>query len=598
MTNDLSRVVAQNPLEMQMISLRSIALVIYHLSFVVLIASCASQQPPPGGPADTTRPKIDTTMPHNRQLNVPRDTRIYFRFDRDVDRASFAQAFSIQPYLTGQVTYHWSGHDEVTVKLPEKLRDSTTYTVQLSRDLKSQRGNNLAFPIRITFSTGPFIDTGTLSGFLLNPISGPSPKASEVFIFSYDISTRNADTLNVSHTMPDLLTQPNDQGIWQLLSMKVGHRYRVFAVEDVYRNHLYDAGVDAFGVPTGDAILDSVAKGKFYIRMAPASDTIRPELLDAEALDSFHIRAHFSEAIDSNDVIASNFTLNGKPLAAAYRESPDKKPGQITLLTTSPLAVNQDDSVAVRKGSIHDLSHNPISDSAYTVDFTTPSSLRVMHPPTFISIGIRDSAVDQSTMPVIPIIFSDVVRRDSIESAIALLDSGKHAMRARLHWLDDSRVLISPTDSLLPNLLYMITLRTRGILSPIAAISGPVRDTLFRWRFRTIRTGDLAKLSGKIAIEDSFFTQNPAGALIVQAINTSSNELRQIALKHGELEFVFEGMREATYRVRAFFSRTGDPIYDAGSVLPWRFGVPTGDYPQLVSARMRWTTKNIDFEVR
>ncbi len=568
------------------------------LAFGSIIASCASQQPPPGGPTDTTRPKIDTTMPHDRQLNVPRDAKIYFRFDRDVDRASFAQAFSIQPYLNGQVTYHWSGHDEVTVKLPEKLRDSTTYTVQLSRDLKSQRGNNIALPIRITFSTGPFIDTGSLSGFLLTPIAGPAPKPSEIFIFAYDVSARNPDTLNVSRTMPDLLTQPNDQGVWQILSMKVGHRYRVFAVGDVYRKHVYDAGVDAFGVPAGDAVLDSALKTNFYIRMAPATDTIRPELSDAEVVDSFHIRAHFSEAIDSNDVLPQNFTIAGVPIIAVFRESPEKKPGQITLLTSVPLSPNRNDTLEVRKGSVHDLAHNPISDSAYKVDFSTPLTLRGAPAPAFVSIGIRDSALDQSTMPLIPLTFSDAVRRDSLEAAVTLLDTGKHPLKTKFQWLDDARVLLSPADSLVSNFLYTITLRTRGVLSPVAAIPGPARDTLLRWRFRTIKSGDLAKLSGKITIADSFFTQNPAGALVVQAINSATNEIRQVILKPGEREYLFDGIREASYRVRAYFSPTGSVVYDAGSVQPWRFGVPTGEFAQMVSARMRWTTKNIDFELR
>src|SRR5437764_1264372 len=81
---------------------------------------------------------------------------------------------------------HWSGHDEVSVELPERLRDSTTYTVQLSRDLKSRRGNQLASPFHLTFSTGPFIDTGSLAGFLLTPIVGPTLRPSDLFVFAYD----------------------------------------------------------------------------------------------------------------------------------------------------------------------------------------------------------------------------------------------------------------------------------------------------------------------------------------------------------------------------------------------------------------------------
>ncbi len=72
--------------------------------------------------------------------------------------------------------------------------------------------------------------------------------------------------------------------------MKVGHKYQVFACGDVYRNRVYDAGVDAFGIPAGDAVLDSAIKTGMYIRMSPPTDTIKPELQDVEVVDSFHLR--------------------------------------------------------------------------------------------------------------------------------------------------------------------------------------------------------------------------------------------------------------------------------------------------------------------
>jgi hypothetical protein len=133
--------------------------VIRHLSFVIvshlsliIIIGCAAQKPPPGGPEDKTPPEIDTTIPYTGQTNVPTDTRIEFRFDRDVDRASFQQSVSVTPYITGALRFHWSGYDQVNVEFPERLRDSTTYTVQLTRDLKSKRGNQLALPYcRIEF---------------------------------------------------------------------------------------------------------------------------------------------------------------------------------------------------------------------------------------------------------------------------------------------------------------------------------------------------------------------------------------------------------------------------------------------------------------
>ena len=563
-----------------------------------MLASCAAQAPPPGGPVDTTHPRIDTTIPYNRQLNVSTDKRLFFGFDRDVDKQSFQQAFSITPYLSGTPKFHWSGHDEVSVELPEKLRDSTTYTVQLTRDLKSRRGNNLLLPSRIMFATGPFIDTGSLSGFLLTSISGQVIKPSEIFIFAYDITVRNPDTLDLRHTPPDLLTQPNDQGIWQFLSMKIGHRYRVFAVADVYRNHVYDPGVDAFGVPTGDQFLDSTVKSNVFIRMSPMIDTIPPELQDEEVVDSFHVRAHFSEAVDSNSVRAGNFTIPGVPIIAAFRETPDRKPGQITLLTSTPLSANKDYTLEAKRDSVHDLGMNRVSDSAYKVTFTSPLSLRSPTPPKFLGIGIRDSALDVSTMPTIPVTFSDPPNHDSLSHSITLTDTGGRLVPIKFQWSDDARVYLTTTDSLMSNVLYTIRLRKGGIRSPIATIRDTAKDTTLRFRFRTVNPRDFGKLSGDITIADSFFTLNPSGALVVQVLQPPSSIIRQMVLPHGTKHYFFEQVPTGTFRVRAFFTRTGLPSYESGSVWPWKPGLPSGDYAKEVTTRPRWEMSKIDFEVR
>ena len=521
-----------------------------------------------------------------------------FGFDRDIDRASFIQAFSITPYLNGIPKYKWSGDARVTVELPERLRDSTTYTVQLSRDLKSRRNNNLSSPIRIMFSTGPAIDTGTLAGFLLMPIGGQTVKPSSVFIFAYDISVLNRDRLNFTHTPPDLITQPNDQGIWEFLAMKVGHRYRVMAVGDVYRNHVYDPGVDAFGVSAGDAILEQASTSNSYIRMSPATDTVKPELQDVEVVDSFHIRAHFSEAIDSNDVRASNFTLSNIPIVASFRESPDKRPGQITLLTSTPLVHDRSYMLTAHRDSVHDLAHNPVSDSAYTVKFNTPLVMHGASGPKLPMVGIVDSMRDISTTPSIPIAFSDAVDRTAIEHALELIDTGKRVVPIAFGWYDGAKVYIKPIDSLMSNVIYTLTFRTGNIHSPVALVPHDVKDTTLHFHFRTANVRDFGRISGDIAIQDSFFAQNPVGALVIQAINTRTNEQRSIVLKHGEKHFSFDALPPGNYRIRAYLNRDGKPVYDPGSVQLWRFGVPTGDFPKDLEVRPRWETKQVNFEVR
>ncbi len=457
----------------------------------------------------------------------------------------------------------------------------------------------MATPFLLTFSTGPLIDTGMLSGYLLTPINAPPMKPSGLFIFGYDITNpKRADTLNFAHTPPDILTQPNDQGVWQFLAMKVGHKYRVFAIGDVYRNKLYDAGVDSYGIPAGDAVLDSSVKTGVYIRMSPPTDTIKPEMQEVEVVDSFHIRVHFSESIRSGDIHAGNFILRGVPLVAAYRESPEKRPSQVTLLTAFALMPNHKYILEGIRDSIHDLAHNPLSDSAYIDTFTTPEELRSPTPPKFLSMDVRDSARDISQLPTFTISFSDAVNKDSAEHAFLLIDTGHHAVKTVVTWYDHARMYLQPADSLASNVFYTLENYTRRIQSPIPQIPGFVNDTVLRTHFKTANNRDFGIIQGTVMMADSFFTQYPMSALVVQVMQNGTVLTDQKILPHGVKDFVFNQIPTATYRVRAYLSMDGSGKYDPGSMQPWRFGVPSGEYGKSFDTRPRWTTANIDFDVK
>src|ERR1019366_10394757 len=149
-----------------------------------------------------------------------------------------------------------------------------------------------------------------------------------------------------------------------------------------------------------------------------------------------------------------------------------------TLVTAKPLVPNHDYTLEAIRDSIYDLSSNPLSDSAYKVTFTTPATLRSATPPTFITMGIRDSVRNISALPSFPVSFSDAVLRYSVEHAIMLTDTGHHLIKAIFHWYDDARVYLTPADSLLSNVFYLVTIRTGEIQSPVTLIGRSARDTL------------------------------------------------------------------------------------------------------------------------
>ena len=319
--------------------------------------------------------------PEPRSINVPRDTRIRFIFSTPLDRASFQSAFSITPYVNGRIEYDWSGYDEVTVILPELLRENTTYSVSLSRDLKNRRGNQLESSYHLIFSTGPVVDTAELAGVVFPSFnSREAPNMKDVFIFSYDITSRGTDTLNFQTTPPDYITQPDDRGAYRFMALKQANRYRVFALRDQFRNKLYDHGTDAFAMPTRDVVLDSMVTSGFYLRLADLPDTVRPMLQDAEVLDSLHIRVRFSEGIDTQSMSPRYFTVRSSrgevPVAGVFIAEPEDRGNQVTLTLGAPLAPLTDYTVAGSLDSMADLTGNRLVDSFAVTQFSTLETIR------------------------------------------------------------------------------------------------------------------------------------------------------------------------------------------------------------------------------
>ncbi len=572
---------------------------------VVALIGCASIQPPPGGPEDKTPPSILETTPKERSINVARDGRIHFVFAEAIDKAGFPQAFSITPYVTGKIKYDWSGLKEVTVILPQSLRENSTYTVSLSRDLKSRRGNALITPLHLTFSTGPAIDTGRLDGFLLPAIGSSDPvKTSEIYLFAYDLAFHRPDTLNYARTPPDLLAQADDKGAFEFLAMKTSHTYRIFAVQDLYRTHLYDKALDNYGMPIGDAVLDSSFKTDYRIRMAANVDTIKPELQDAVTTDGFHVRLAFSEAIDSTSLELANFKLSTAsdhipiPITALYRDRLEKHPGEVVLLSSQKLLSTKEYQIDAVRDSIRDLSRNTLSDSAKSAKFTPVRSLDTIPAPKIQSVSVFDSVRDISVTPALLVTFSDAVQRSEAESGIEFTDSAKHPAPYHIRWQDDSRMYILPNDTLKPRAFYTLRLHTKAFVSPDSNFARGLKDTVIVIRFETVDFRDDGSLAGHIQVADSLLAQHPAATIVVQLLDASGVLHQQKFLASHTIDYLFERVAKGSYRVRAYMTESPSHTYDPGSVIPFKFAMPSGDFPGELSIRARWATEKVDFPLK
>ncbi|HUL44329.1 MAG TPA: Ig-like domain-containing protein, partial [Bacteroidota bacterium] len=262
---------------------------------ILLLAGCAGQLAPSGGPPDTTPPVVTLSTPAARTLHF-QDHTISLSFSKYVDRRSVQESIFFSPSL-GSLTYEWGSMD-VDIHFNDSLRANTTYVMTLGTDVVDTRGNRMAHAYFLPFSTGEKIDSARISGVVYDA----NPEG--VMIFCYQLNSRIPDTLNPHETKPDYLSQTGKDGSFALPYLAYG-TYRIYAIRDQYKNLLYDPQTDQFGTFSRDITLtpDHPVFTGAQFRLT-VEDTTPPFLSSAREIDRNHILLKFSEAIDPASVIA------------------------------------------------------------------------------------------------------------------------------------------------------------------------------------------------------------------------------------------------------------------------------------------------------
>jgi len=552
----------------------------------LVLAGCAGQVPPGGGPKDTTSPVVIRTVPDTSAVHVTAQA-VVLEFSEYVDHSSVEQSIFISPNL-GDVEYDWDGR-EVTVRFREQLRKNTTYVVSVGTDVRDYRaGNNMAAGYTLAFSTGDSIDRGYVGGRVFDE------KPAGVMVFAYRLDGLSPDTLDPSHTKPDYVTQSGKSGSFALSHLSFG-RYRLVAVRDEYHNLFYDRQVDDYGVSTGDILLSENAPRmeKVWFRLAK-EDTTRPFLAGVRLLDRFRITVRFSEAIDSASFTRARFsvsdTLKGSavPLLVFYQDR--EQPFLAGLVTSTPL--DSPATYRVRVGNISDIAGNMI-------DSTSPGEIfaGILAPDTLrprISVrDMRDSIRGVATYAKPEILFSDPVVTGSLQHAMRLFDSTKTPVDASMVWTGPSSVVISPRVSLASLAWYTL----RVSMDSVRSLFGRgYRDSTYLFRFQTMDLRTMGYLSGTVVDEAG---TGGKGRVFVSASRIDAGATRPSTLildRPGT--FTFAQLVEGKYVISGF--------RDADSLGGYSFGLPAPFtpserfvvYPDTVRVRARWGVEGVELRFR
>ena len=554
---------------------RKITLIFILLSFI-LITRCANQLPPGGGEVDKIPPEIVKVFPEDGTTNFSKD---YFelKFSEYVDKRSVRDAIFISPFIEGTFEYSWSG-TTLEVTFPEKLKDDVTYTITIGTDVVDLNNKNrMAQSFTFSFSTGDKIDRRIISG----RVYGKEKEG--IFIYAYRMDD-SADSL--LKRKPDYVSQTGGDGNFSLQGLGAGN-YRIFAVNDKFRDYLYQQDQDEIGIPQTDIFLsetDSIYTDIYF--MLFNADVSNPRLISGIMTDRNHMIVSANKVLDIKAIFSKNFSIvdstENKNYEVAYAFKGKTKPEEFILMFDSEL--NPSNQVYLLADTLIDLMGNiMINDFTKVVVSDRPDTNSIK----IVSTEPAAGGLVDFQKTELKIFFDEAFNKDFKISAVALSDTFNKPVDISVDFFDDAALLIKPDENLRPDKDYLLKLQ----LGDFIDIAGNKKDSLFTLKFRTISGLDFTGLSGNVINLD--YTKNPV--LILESVETP-----QLKYEHKPNldKFEFTRVEPGKYFLWCYLDADSSGKYNYGWPEPIEFSERFSFHPDTLHLRPRWEVTDLVFRFK
>ena len=218
------------------------------LLLVLLLASCAQQVAPGGGPKDTTPPEIVKSTPENFSTSFNAST-ITLVFDEYVQLKDINNQLIISPPLEKNPKMRIKGKSLV-MDFESKFKENTTYTFNFGNSIADITENNILDSNLFIFSTGSFIDSLTLSGKVETAFNIKAEK--EIYVMLY----QNTEDSVPYKEKPAYLSKTKENGTFQITNIKNGN-YKAFALKDLNNNFIFDQPAELIAFSDSLIIMDT-----------------------------------------------------------------------------------------------------------------------------------------------------------------------------------------------------------------------------------------------------------------------------------------------------------------------------------------------------
>jgi len=570
---------------------------------MLMVAACAKQGMPSGGPKDVTPPQTKGMYPANNGLHFSAQE-FAIEFDEYVVLKEAENNVLVSPPMRQKPEYRTKGRS-VVVKIKDTLQPNTTYLFQFRDAIADFNEGNLLPSLEYVFSTGDALDSMMVSGQVLDLLTG-QPRKEAVSVLLLDSTQRGlmaralSDTAIHSATSA-YMTRCDKDGNFSFNHIRPG-RYFVVALEDGDKNLMVGASEavafsdslwTAVAMPHKDTVaqVDSLKVQADSTRSAVTQP--RGQLAPRKPIDSLHTAPQRT--------ILNMFEPDNK--TQRITSSDFKKAGVVRITTLLPMRAPKVDAggeqVTWRLNAQRDtMTLWPLREKCDSLQLVvsdatglqdtlrlryrrqrsmgTPGSLPIPN----AKFNIKDKLDFYDSLRVV----FTVPRRQTtqrIDSAIVILQLKDSSTHYGALLMDSSLMKAAVDFGFLAGEKYQVGMQA-GLT---ADIHNKGNDSL-RAVFTVTKPEEYGNIKLKVSLQASVGAQQ----VLVQMLD-EKGAVRDTKQVSASQELLFPHLRPGKYRFRAIFDTNGNGMWDSGDFGCLRQPERVLYYNKTIEVRANW-----DFE--
>lgn len=569
----------------------------YVVSGFMLAAGCAKISSPSGGPRDTEPPVVLKSVPENGARNF-RGSRIVISFDEYVVLDKINEKFMVSPPMKRMPEIRIRGKD-IVIRYEEELRDSTTYTFYFQDAVRDLNEGNPINNFQFVFSTGPFIDSLSVTGNVLKADDLNPPEATLVVMY-----IQKEDSAFIRE-IPSYIAVADKNGYFRIDNV-AAREYRLYALKDADNSK-------NFNLPDEEiAFLDStisVTPEKNWI--PPGRDTLR--LLrqlpgKTKSADTIVLQGDYKLYLFQHEKKIRYLTSSSR--GAAYRLNytlslpPDSLGFHFSIPGAAPgsyFTESNKGGDSIRVWIADTAQYNrPLITSVIKYPFTDSSGVNVLREDTVMMRYIFPRTPARGRIKPAPFRFTTNISTASLKPGEALVFTSQtpfrkpDTSRIRLYELEggDRKKIpfsldIDSTNSCRISMKGKLGMNKNYIFiadsESFGNIYGEHSDSS-AYKF-TVKGEESY---GKLVLD----INNHEGSRIIQLLTEEGKIVREVFMnKDGRLEFPL--LDKGVYQVRVIYDLNNDGKWTPGDFHAGRQPEPVSYMPQIIEIKENWVLEYV-----